>query len=47
MRVSIAVFEAPEKTVKFHRRWDFTHVSTGATGSREDMCYTIESQLKI
>ena len=37
MRVSIAVFEVPEKTVKSHRRWDFTHVSADSTSSRGDL----------
>ena len=31
MRVSIAVFEAPEKTVKLRLRRSFTHVSADAT----------------
>ena len=42
MRVSIAVFEAPEKTMEFHRRWDSMHVLTDSTSPREDMGCTID-----
>ena len=40
-----SLFASPpraEQTMKFHLRWDFTHVTADATGPREDLGFTFD-----